>query len=98
MAAANDGWIPHPRLPEYGHPLHTFIDPLSLKNGPLPNSTAKTFIRAIGNRQIAADPTFEQFAQLTRTSTEWNYLEIATGHRAPRDDPAGLAKLLLELE
>ena len=103
LAAMNDGWVPiyagrralpEPRL----QPLHTFIDPLVLQNGPLPEDVPRTFIRATGSESVEADPTFDQFAEMAQRERGWNYLEIETGHVVQREDPAGLSRLLLELD
>ncbi len=100
LAAENDGWVPLFRygIPDLLHPLHTFIDPLILQNGPLPRDGARTFIRAVGSDSVQADPTFAQFAEMARRDPGWNYLEIETGHVVQQEDPAGLARLLLDLE
>ena len=61
LSADNGGMVPNRR----GGPpqsLYTFIDPLVLQNGPLPEDTKRTFVRAIGNSQRDPDPTFQQFA------------------------------------
>ncbi len=103
LAAQNEGWVPlfagRLELPEpVLQPLHTLIDPLVLQNGPLPQDTKRTYIRAVGSVTNEASPTFEQFAQVIRKDSTWNYLEIQTGHLVQVEDPAGLARLLLELE
>lgn len=103
LAAENEGWVPlfggRLELPEpVLQPLHTLIDPLVLRNGPLSQDTKRTYIRAAGGSTNEPSPTFEQFAQVIRKDSTWSYLEIQTGHLVQVEDSAGLARLLLELE
>jgi pimeloyl-ACP methyl ester carboxylesterase len=102
LAAENDGMLPNGMLPSRrgGPPqsLYTFIDPLVLQNGPLPEDTQRTFVRAIGNSQREPDPTFQRFADELRNDPNWNYVEIETGHGIQVQDPAGLARILVGLE
>jgi len=78
--------------------LMTMIQPISFTNGPLPEETLRTYIRAIGNDQQEPSRTFAQFAEQVRDDPDWNYFEIETGHGVARDDPAGLAQILLGLD
>ena len=103
LAAENAGWVPlfggRRELPEpYLHPLHTFIDPLVLREGSLPRGTKRTYIRAVGSAVEEASPTFAQFAELIRDDSAWNYMEIETGHGVQTEDSDGLARILLEIE
>lgn len=97
LAAENDGMVPSRR----GGPpqsLYMFIDPLVLQNGPLPEDTKRTYVRAIGNSEREPDPTFQRFADEFRNDPNWNYVEIETGHGIQVQDPAGLARILVGLE
>jgi pimeloyl-ACP methyl ester carboxylesterase len=78
--------------------VRTFVQPLVFRNGPLPSETPKTYVRAVGNTQVHADPNFRQFADGVRTDATWNYLEIMTGHMIPLQDLEGLVDILLEVE
>ena len=102
-AAGHDGMVP-PFGPPGSQPnpplqsLMTFTQPLELVNGPLPMETERTYIRAIGSEDQDPLSVFAQFADVVRDNSDWNYFEIDTGHGVPRQDPDGLAEILLELE
>jgi len=99
VAAANGGMVPSVRNPDGPtQSLFTFIDPIVLQNGPFPEETKRTYVRAIGNSERSADPTFAQFADKFRDDPRWNYFEIETGHGLQVQDPEGLSRILLGLE
>ena len=97
LASENGGMIPS-RRGGSSDSLYMFIDPLVLQNGPLPEGTKRSFVRAIGNSQRDPDPTFQQFADKLRDDPKWSYFEIETGHGIQVQDPAGLARILVGLE
>lgn len=72
------------------HPLATFFEPIRLANPPI---ARRTFVRST----LDPMPLFEAFAQHARTSPDWTYHELATGHDAMLTAPVDLARLLVAL-
>ena len=73
------------------HPVATFFDKIELRNAPVER---RTFVRS------TRDPLalFEAFAVEARTSPDWAYHEIATGHDAMLTAPDEVAAILAGVE
>lgn len=74
-------------------PFRTFTQPLVLKH-PYGNQLPLTYI-ACTNPELRA---IKPFAEETKTSKDWKYLELKTGHDAMITMPAELARMLESLK
>lgn len=86
---ADVAWLQRSLTP---HPTATYTMPMVL-NHPLGNSVPVTFIRC-------TDPPYANMAksaEYARSRSDWQYLEIATGHDAMISAPAELTEMLLAL-
>jgi pimeloyl-ACP methyl ester carboxylesterase len=86
---ADAAWVERHLTP---HPTATYTMPLVLKH-PLGNGVPAAFIRC-------TDPAYANMAKsadYARSRSDWQYLEIATGHDAMISAPAELTEMLLTL-
>ncbi len=74
--------------------LKTLYSEIRLQNGPLPESTRRTYIRASRNRS----PVFRKIADRLRADPTWNVLTLESGHDVVSDAPDELVDLLLMLK
>ena len=74
------------------HPLKTWLDPISLANEV---NVPRVFIHATD--PVIQQSTIPLFASEAKTSPEWSYFEIATGHDVMVTEPDKLSKILLDL-
>jgi pimeloyl-ACP methyl ester carboxylesterase len=71
--------------------LNCYQAPLSL-NHPLGNGVRKTYIACVDPVYVAAVPTHSW----VKSQSDWQYLELSTGHDAMVTCPHGLAEMLIQ--
>jgi len=74
--------------------LSTLIDPVVLRNGPLPDETLRTYVVASENEAQH----FKRLAGQLRADPRWMVVELKSGHDIMLDAPDLLAMLLEKLE
>lgn len=82
-------WVKPKLVPQ---PIKTFEEPVRLTN-PIATSLPRTFIYL----KKPAMGTFDSFAKMTKSSKDWKYYEMDTGHDAMILEPLNLSKLLIEI-
>jgi pimeloyl-ACP methyl ester carboxylesterase len=80
------------------HPIACFSEPVRLRQPLEDFPFTRTYIRATADGPDAAGASaFESAAARARSSTAWQYHEIATNHMIPNNRPKELTDLLLKL-
>lgn len=74
------------------HPLKTWLDPINLEN---PSIADRIFIHATD--PVLTGSTIHLFAAEAKSSTQWGYFELATGHDIMVTEPEKLAEILVGL-
>lgn len=88
-------WVAQRRSPQ---PARTFSDPVYLEKPIEDHPFTRTYIRATRNPpQDAGLAAMERSAARARTSSDWRYHEIATGHMVASNRPAELVEILVDL-
>ena len=83
-------WLRHKSVP---HPVATLAQPVRLGN-PAAEPIPRTYIRCTAGEW---DSELPRYVELARTSPDWRYHELATGHWPMISTPRELAHLLIGL-